>query len=180
VAWSPDGTHLATASSDKTVRIWNPTTGTQEHELTDHTDWVTAVAWSPDGTHLATAAGNRVTLCDPTTGTQIRELTGRSDWVSAVAWSPNEFQLAAGTANGITAIWSTDVLHDKPAVELLPLAEGGWAAFGEGWHKISGKVNGEFWYVSGLCRFESGVLTPEQTGSRQLPPDAPLPMPNDN
>jgi WD40 repeat protein len=29
VAWSPDGTHLATASWDGSARLWNPTTGEQ-------------------------------------------------------------------------------------------------------------------------------------------------------
>jgi WD40 repeat protein len=50
VAWSPDGTRLATTSNDATVRLWNPTTGHTTATLTGHTDRVTAVAWSPDGT----------------------------------------------------------------------------------------------------------------------------------
>ena len=66
VAWSPDGTRLATGSDDETVRIWDPATGQTTATLTGHTDWVTAVAWSPDGTCLATASDDKtVRIWDP-------------------------------------------------------------------------------------------------------------------
>ena len=53
VAIAPDGTWLATASNDKTVRIWEAD-GTPRATLTGHKDWVTRVAIAPDGTWLAT------------------------------------------------------------------------------------------------------------------------------
>ena len=69
MAWSPDGTRLATASDDETVRLWDPTTGQTTATLTGHTDRVNAVAWSPDGTRLATASDDgTVRLWDPATG----------------------------------------------------------------------------------------------------------------
>ena len=55
VAVAPDGTWLATAGSDGTVRIWDPHTGQARHTLTGHTGGVLAVAVAPDGTWLATA-----------------------------------------------------------------------------------------------------------------------------
>ena len=55
VAWSPDGTHLATTSNDHTCIIWNPNTRKPITTLTGHTSRVTGVAWRPTGDLIATA-----------------------------------------------------------------------------------------------------------------------------
>ena len=57
-AWSPDGTKVATASLDRTARVWDSVSGSTLLTLTGHTDNVYSVAWSPDGTKLATASGD--------------------------------------------------------------------------------------------------------------------------
>jgi WD40 repeat protein len=54
-AFSPDGRLLATASDDKTVRLWDPATGKPLRTLVGHTGLVTGVAFRPDGRLLATA-----------------------------------------------------------------------------------------------------------------------------
>ena len=57
MAWSPDSTRLATASSfDREVRLWDPTNGNAVATLTSHAGGVYALAWSPDSTRLATAS----------------------------------------------------------------------------------------------------------------------------
>jgi hypothetical protein len=65
VAFSPDGARLATASWDKTARLWDARTGEELLVLKGHTDEVHAVCFSPDGTRLATAsADNTARLWD--------------------------------------------------------------------------------------------------------------------
>ena len=59
VAFSPDGTKLATASEDKTARLWDVATGKLLGDPLRHDNRVNAVAFSPDGTKLATASDDK-------------------------------------------------------------------------------------------------------------------------
>ena len=85
VAFSPDGRLLATASGDRTARVWDPATGEHLRTLTGHTTDVFGVAFSPDGRLLATASGDRTArLWDPATGEHLRTLTGHTNGVWGV------------------------------------------------------------------------------------------------
>ena len=81
VAFSPDGTLLATASRDGTARIWDLATGTTRAVLQGHTDWLTGVAFSPDGTLLATASRDGTArIWDLATGTTRAVLQGHTSY----------------------------------------------------------------------------------------------------
>ena len=72
VAIAPDGSWLATAGWDDTVRIWDPVTGTQRHTLTGHTGSVQAVAIAPDGSWLATGSDDQtVRIWEPDSGSGV-------------------------------------------------------------------------------------------------------------
>jgi WD40 repeat protein len=67
VAFSPDGKRLATASLDKTAKVWDVSSGQESLTLTGHTDGLRGVSFSPDGKRLATASADgtvRVHLLD--------------------------------------------------------------------------------------------------------------------
>jgi WD40 repeat protein len=59
VVFSPDGTKLATASSDTTAWLWDAATGQPLGAPMKHDGLVVAVAFSPDGTKLATASDDK-------------------------------------------------------------------------------------------------------------------------
>lgn len=57
IAFSPDGTMLASGSNDKTVKLWQVSDGTLLHTLGEHQKQVNCIAFSPDGTMLASGSG---------------------------------------------------------------------------------------------------------------------------
>jgi sugar lactone lactonase YvrE len=106
VAFAPDGTLLATASSDKTARLWNPATGEHVRTFQGHTEGVYGVAFSPDGTLLATASGDDTArLWNPATGEHLRTLQGHTEAVWDVAFSPDGTLLATVSHEG-ALLWN--------------------------------------------------------------------------
>jgi WD40 repeat protein/energy-coupling factor transporter ATP-binding protein EcfA2 len=108
VSFSPDGKMLASASSDKTVKLWDTSTGKQIKTLSGHTNPVNGVSFSPDGNMLASASrDNTVKLWDTSTGKQIKTLKGHRNWVYSVSFSPNGKMLATASADSTVKLWDT-------------------------------------------------------------------------
>jgi WD40 repeat protein len=92
-----DNAKIASASFDKTVRVWEVKTGKLMHTYTGHSDSVYAVAFSPDGTWFATASKDRTgRIVETSSGKGLLTLSGTDQEVMAVAIRPDGQQVVTG------------------------------------------------------------------------------------
>ena len=112
---SPDGARLAGAMADRTVRMWDASTGAQLAVLRGHTDLVMDVAFSPDGTQLASASYDKTIRVWQVTSQRHRVLRGHAGAVDRVTWR-DASHLVTASRDGTLRVW------DVPAME-LPTAE---------------------------------------------------------
>lgn len=123
IAFSPDGRLIASASLDRTVKVWDVQTGNLQRTLNvGESGWGTSsVAFSPDGKTLATGSGGsrdekstgqiklwlvesgelRLTMTDPGAAVLITESP-------ALTFSPDGKTLASTGTNGEIILWNVD------------------------------------------------------------------------
>jgi WD40 repeat protein len=113
VAFSHDGTQLATGSSDMTARIWNVSTWACESVLTGHSDGVRSVAFCPDGLRLATASNDKtIRIYEVFSGRHLRTFDGIGS-VNYIAISLDGSQLVSGSADNDVNLWDMGFLTQK-------------------------------------------------------------------
>jgi serine/threonine protein kinase len=104
VAWSPDGSMIASASGDNTVQIWNASTGENLLVYRGHSNAVNAVIWSADGSQVISASDD-VQVWDASTGNLVFTYSGHSNNVYTLGRSPDGKRIASGGGDGTVQIW---------------------------------------------------------------------------
>lgn len=109
VAYSPDGSLLATASVDGTARLWDARNGQELRQLVGHQGTVNSASFSPDGARVATAgADGTVRIWQTDTGHEILDLPAQQGAVNRVAWSPDGVLLATAGDDDTARLWNAE------------------------------------------------------------------------
>ncbi|MFN9616918.1 MAG: WD40 repeat domain-containing protein, partial [Dolichospermum sp.] len=114
VSFSPDGKTIATASWDKTARLWN-LQGKMLHELKGHQEAVNSVSFSPDGKTIATASWDNTARLWNLQGELLHELKGHQQAVNSVSFSPDGKTIATASSDNTARLWN---LQGKMLYEL--------------------------------------------------------------
>ena len=108
VAWSPNGTMLASGADDAQLFVWG-TDGTI-HQTIAHPASIHAVAWSPDSQRLVTGSNNQVLFLNALNGMVLGRSTHRhTAAVTSLAWTGKQqrLQVVSGGADNRAIVWDT-------------------------------------------------------------------------
>jgi len=106
LSFSPDGRLLASASFDKSLRIWDGVTGKFKGALRGHVGAVYQVCWSSDSRLLVSGSkDSTLKVWDLNTMKLKFDLPGHADEVYSVDWSPDGQRVASGSKDRLVKVW---------------------------------------------------------------------------
>ncbi|KAF8729839.1 hypothetical protein AX14_005937 [Amanita brunnescens Koide BX004] len=122
VAFSPDGTKITSGSDDKTIRVWDVSTGVKMlPPLQGHDTWICSVAFSPNGSKIISVSDDKtIRVWDASTGVEmLPPLRGHDHSIRSVAFSPDGSKIISGSSDKTVRVWEAST-----GVEVLPALRG--------------------------------------------------------
>ena len=108
VSWSPQAPYIATASDDKTLRLWDANTAEALVEFRGHSNFVFCVRFNPQSNLLVSGSFDEtVKLWDVRTGDCVSTLPAHSDPVTGVDLNRDGTCIVSGSHDGLLRIWDT-------------------------------------------------------------------------
>ena len=131
LAFSPDGRWLASASLDRSIRVWDLEDGSQRWRFAAADPWIGGLDFSTDSSRLVAAVGRRIRLFDLVGGREIFQDRAHSGGLRCMAFAEGGRTLVTAGGDGIvqtwdlsTGTWSQELgRHDRP-VEALTVDGG--------------------------------------------------------
>ena len=110
MAFSCDGSTVASGGVDGAIQLFNIPTGKHERTCGPGEGWrVMSIAFAPDGITLAIGTGmvgmGRILLWDMYSDRHMITLEGHTDYVTCLAFSPQGFQLLSGSSDRTIRLW---------------------------------------------------------------------------
>ena len=106
LSFSPDGQYFMMAYEDKTIKLWDFSSGKRIRVFRGHTGAVVSVAFSPDGHHILSGSmDHQLKLWNTSSGKQIQTFKGHTDAVVSVAFSSDGHYALSGSEDRNMKLW---------------------------------------------------------------------------
>ncbi|MEG3972674.1 WD40 repeat domain-containing protein [Microcoleus sp. T2B6] len=112
VAVTADGKQAISASSDKTLKVWDLTTGDEIFTLEGHSRSVNAVAVTKDGLAISASSDKTLKGWDLKTGSQLFTVEAHSNWVNAVAFTADGKRAISASSDKTLNVWDFTKVWD--------------------------------------------------------------------